>query len=162
MPATRVVSHDGPVCAATMSMVISCSVYRLGDGLLLCQSHDSDRKRSAEAGDHERRVFAHIRQQHLAGSLGRHTALSGEGEASFFVLSDGLVCYLALSPRDAYKDAVMSCLEEVRKSFHVCKQLWHEKEKPPKYTRTHAHTLAGSLLAPRDQQLRSALCADQL
>eukprot|EP01059_Diplonema_ambulator_P003620 TRINITY_DN13332_c0_g2_i1.p1 TRINITY_DN13332_c0_g2~~TRINITY_DN13332_c0_g2_i1.p1 ORF type:complete len:250 (+),score=50.91 TRINITY_DN13332_c0_g2_i1:70-750(+) len=99
-----------------MSLILSTSIYRLGDGLLLCTNYDS-RKQSQADREAEGKVFHHMRQQHLGGSLGRHSLLEGD-EASFYVLNDGNVCYITCCSRGAVKEAVHGFLEDVRRDFH--------------------------------------------
>ncbi|KAJ9461215.1 25.3 kDa vesicle transport protein [Diplonema papillatum] len=94
------------------STIINTSIYRLGDGLLLC-SHGS----SGGVSDHESTVFRHVQQQYHAGSLARHTFLEG-AEASFFILNDNNVCYICCSPRGNSREAVHAFLEDVRREFH--------------------------------------------
>eukprot|EP01064_Diplonema_japonicum_P009329 TRINITY_DN16801_c0_g1_i3.p1 TRINITY_DN16801_c0_g1~~TRINITY_DN16801_c0_g1_i3.p1 ORF type:complete len:227 (+),score=15.65 TRINITY_DN16801_c0_g1_i3:43-723(+) len=99
-----------------MSLIKSTSIYRLGDGLLLCASNNGKRDQDA-ARAHEQKVFEHVRRQYMGGALGRHTELEG-GEASFYILNDGNVGYITCCGRGAVKEAVHGFLEDIRREFH--------------------------------------------
>ena len=99
------------------SISLSTAIYRLGDGMLLCSSCDASRHRSEADQQHETTVFKHIRSMYQSGKLPRHTCLEG-GEASFYVLNDGAVCFVTCSSRGNRKETVQSYLEELRRDFH--------------------------------------------
>eukprot|EP01060_Flectonema_neradi_P035377 TRINITY_DN6497_c0_g1_i1.p1 TRINITY_DN6497_c0_g1~~TRINITY_DN6497_c0_g1_i1.p1 ORF type:complete len:224 (+),score=33.36 TRINITY_DN6497_c0_g1_i1:60-731(+) len=99
------------------SISLSTTIYRLGDGMLLCASCDASRHRNANEKQHEITVFKHIRGLYQAGKLPRHSCLEGD-EASFYCLNDGTVCFVTCSSRGNRKETVQSFLEELRRDFH--------------------------------------------